>query len=178
MDGLVHAVLLFIHVASVLVALAAVLVIDYLHLYGLRHKKSRDTIIPYYSFLSSLIIGAWVIIVLSGGILVYLNPSFLGKPLFLLKMGLFFVLCVNGFLLHKIVEPELLEPGESSPDYVDRIRLQSSFFGSISLTTWLGIFILAMTKQYGYSVGQFLMVYGVVFFVVFTVSMILELRYT
>jgi hypothetical protein len=166
-----RAVFLVLHIIAVMIAVGAVTVTDYFHLIGLRKKSLEKRMLFIYPKLGNMILFSTAFIVLTGLILLINKPEVLNNPLVQLKLILFGVVLINGFVLHTHVYPHVIkcvlnEKG-ACPLHVLWI---SSISGSISVVTWYGILILALTKGFEYSVQDYIMYYLFALILVFLVA--------
>ena len=177
MDSNIYLITTLIHVLVVIVAVGSVTVTDYLHLIGLRKKRLERQLKNIYPKLSNLINVALIMIYLTGGYLVYLNPVLWTSSLFLTKLGLVFVVSINGLILQKIISPNLdLCVMEGRKYCSPKVLYTSAISGSISVVTWYSIVILALTKNMGYTVNQFLISYLIVLVITIISAIFLERR--
>lgn len=155
-----YEIFLVLHVIFVTIAVGAVTVVDYLHIVGLRKKKLEKKMVSIYPRISFLINIVLAFIFLSGGILVFLNKEILSSDFFRLKLAMIFLVTLNGIYLQKKVAPVLDLCVKKGSKYCSTGVLYSSVIcGVFSMVTWYSIFILSLTKNLGYSVKSFLVVY-------------------
>ncbi len=173
-----YAILVVIHILFTVGAVGAVSVTDYLHLTGLKNKIREKKLLFVYPLLGKMIIYLILGIVLTGILLIINNPSLLLSSLFRLKIALFLVVVLNGFILHGYVSPSLdkcvIKGGKVNCSR--KVLLVSAFSGSVSLASWYGVLILSLTKTFGYSVKEFISVYLIVIFALFLVALFMEKR--
>jgi len=171
----VYSIIIVFHVLAVIVAVGAVTVTDYLHLIGLRRKNLERQLRNIYPSLSKLIMAALSFIVLSGFTLLYLKPEVLESPLFIAKLVLVVIVTLNGFYLQKKVYPNLDLCVMKGTKYCPQdVLYASAISGGISIVTWYSIVILSLTKNLGYTLNQFILVYLMVLFVVISVAFYFE----
>ena len=166
--------LLILHILAVMVAVGTVTVTDYLHLLSIRDPKLEKRILFVFPHLSNLILGALFIIYVTGLIMLYISPHFLSYPLFQLKAALVLLVTINGFILHKHIFPKI-EKGTKLKDFTCKLIKKAAFSGSVSVVSWYSIVILSITKNAGYSIGQFLIAYSVTILIAYYVALRLEL---
>jgi len=166
-------IVLTLHVLTAAVAVGAVAVTDFLHLKGLKNHRLEVRLLGVYPYLTQIITLALVGLIVTGGGMLYFRPYLFASAFFQLKMILFLTVTMNGLVLAKRISP-LLEHVVKHNHATKRYLLESSLFGSLSVVTWMGIFVLSLTKTSGYSVSQFLFVYSLVFLGVFTVSYVVQ----
>ena len=176
LSQLIYPLTIMVHVIAVAIAVGTVTVVDYLHIRSFKNKSLEKTTLKVNPYLSQIIIGSLVLIILTGSIMVYLTPSFLQSSIFQLKLSLVAIIILNSIVLHKIVAPGMekciLNP--SKENCTKSFVLNSSFFGSLSIVTWYAIFILALTKHLGYTVPQFISAYIIVFAIAFFTAYSME----
>ena len=173
-----YAVVVVVHIIFAIAAVGAVSVTDYLHLTGLKNKIREKKLLFIYPLLGKMIIYLIAGIILTGGILVANNPGLLSNSLFKLKMVLFLVIIVNGWILHSYVSPSLdrcvIKGGKVNCSR--KVLLVSAFAGSVSLASWYGVFILSLTKSAEYSVSDFISFYLIAIFALFLIALFVEMR--
>src|SRR3989344_8136769 len=98
-----HSIFLVLHIIGAVIAVGAVSVTDYFHLIGLKKKALERKLLIVYPILGKMVIYACIVIILSGIILVVNKPELLNSSLFRLKMALFAIVLINGFVLHNHV---------------------------------------------------------------------------
>ena len=164
-------IFLVVHIISVMVAIGAVSVTDYFHLIGLRKKSLEKKMLFVYPILGRMILLATFLIILTGAVLLANKPYLFDSPLFKLKLVLFGIVLINGFVLHKYVYPHVircvLNKKGTCPLHVLWV---SSVCGTLSIVTWYSILILALTKSFVYSVQSFLMYYFLALILVFLIA--------
>ncbi len=149
------------HIIAVMLAIGAASITDYLHVIGLRKKQLEKRFASVYPYLSKFIFTALFFIYVTGIILVMFSPALLRSPLFLTKLGLVLIVTGNGLFLQHMVAPRLDLCVLKGTKYCTQGVLYSSAIGGgISIITWYAILVLALTKDIGYSIGQFLGVYA------------------
>lgn len=173
MFEIIFAKLLVTHILAVMVAVGTVTVTDYLHILGLRDPKLERRTLFVFPLLSKLIIIALTIIYVTGALLVLAKPSVLENPLFYLKTFLVILVTINGVILHRYIFPKI-EKGIKKKKYPDKLLKQAAFAGSLSIVSWYGIVVLAITKDLGYSVLQFSVGYLISLFIAYSVAIRLE----
>jgi hypothetical protein len=178
LDPVFHSVFVILHIIGVMIGVGSVTVTDYFHLLGLGSKKRERKLIFVYPFLSRLIIWAIYLTIISGAILVWNKPELLSSGLFRLKMGLFGVILINGYVLHKHVFPNVvkcvLNKKGKCPNHVLWI---SSISGTISIVTWYSVLVLALTKEFAYKISEFLFFYFLILIFVFFITYFIESNY-
>lgn len=171
---MIYEIIVLIHVLFVIVAVGAVSVTDYLHLVSLKRKKLEKNLKIVYPRLSNMINSSLILIILSGIILVLMNPSLVQSSLFILKMTLVGVVSLNGLFLQRVVSPNLDKCIIGTKDCSSELLYSVAICGSISIVTWFAIVVLAFTKNFGYTWKQFVSYYLGVLFVAIIISYFVE----
>ncbi len=175
LPDVLHVITLVLHILFAVIGVGSVTIVDYFHLIGLRSKRLEKRLVFIYPFLSRMIIGALGGMFITGVLLVANKPELLSSSLFQLKMALFLVIVVNGFFLHKHVSPNLTKCIENGKKYcTQKILWVSAISGTISIVTWYSVFILALTKSYGYTLSNFLYAYITALAFVFLITLLTE----
>lgn len=169
-----YVIVLVLHILASCVAVGAVAVTDYLHLVGLKRHKIEKKVLFVYPFLSQVINIALGMIILTGILLVINRPELLYKSLFQLKMAMVVVVTINGIILQRVIAPHMERLVAHDLPFSDKMLLQCSLCGAISVVSWFSILILALTKTTGYTWNQFLPFYLIAIVVVFTVAQFFE----
>lgn len=170
-----YTTLLVTHILAVMVAVGTVTVTDYLHLLGFRDRVLEKRTLPIFPLLSNLIRGALALIYITGLAMVWMNPSVLSSPLFWLKVTLVLIVTINGFFLHHWMFPRI-EKETLAGKPTTRMSIIAAAAGSLSVVSWYGIVVLALTKEIQYSVSQFLVAYLLMLFGAFIVAAFIETR--
>ncbi|MBS3093814.1 hypothetical protein J4456_04525 [Candidatus Pacearchaeota archaeon] len=173
----VYGIILVIHLLSVVVAVGAVTVTDYLHIAGHRQKKLAQELLDVYPLLSKLISTALILVIISGTLLVYQKPEFLSKPLFQLKLSLVVILILNGLYLQKKIAPQIMICTINPELCSEKVKYRAAFAGILSLITWYAVTILALTKNFSYTVIQFVSVYLIVLCIAIGMTMYIENKF-
>lgn len=114
------------------------------------------------------------------GILLFLPESerLLQTPKFLVKAIVFFVLCLNGFLLHLLVLPRLIRFSFHRDHYLykNMVHLRHLGFamGAVSFTSWYTVFILGSLQVVPYSFSFLLSLYIVLLLMAVATALLLE----
>lgn len=164
---------LTLHILSASVALGAVAVTDFLHLRSMKNHRLEVKLLPVYPYLTQLIYLAVAGLLVTGITVLYFRPHLLSGAFFHLKMALFAIVMINGVILGKKIGP-MLESTIKKNLATKKFLIQSSLLGSISVTTWIAIFVLALTKNTGYTVPQFITAHIAFFLVVFFASYVMQ----
>ena len=149
---------LVIHIISVMIAVGTVTVTDYLHILGLRNPKLERQTLFVFPHLSNLIRLALLAIYITGTMMVLARPEILSSPLFWVKLTLVGIVTVNGFILHHVIFPRI-EKGIKKKQYSTQLIRIAAFGGSLSVISWYGIVVLALTKNVGYTPLTFILFY-------------------
>jgi hypothetical protein len=164
---------LVLHIFSVMTAVGAVFVTDYLHLLGLRDRVLEKRALFLYPLIGKLIVGALAGIYITGFILAAMNPAVLANSLFRLKMALVLIVTINGFILHHRVFPDLEQDILKGKMRGATMHI-AALGGSISVVTWVSIVTLSLTKTYAYDPWIFGTLYTFGVFVTYIFSIWLE----
>ncbi len=171
---MIYEIIVLIHVLAVIVAVGTVSVTDYLHLVSLKRKKLEKNLKIVYPRLSNMINSSLILIILTGIVLVLMNPSLVFKSLFVLKMVLVGVVSLNGLFLQKVVSPNLDKCIIGTKHCSSSLLYSVAISGSVSIVTWFSIIILAFTKNMGYTWKQFVCYYLAVLAIAIVVSYTVE----
>lgn len=163
------------HIISVMITVGAVTVTDYLHILGLRNPKFEKQTLFVFPTLSKLITIALLVIYATGLIMVVADPVLLESKLFLAKLFLVLIVTGNGLFLHHIIFPRI-EKQMKKKSYDPQFLFLAAFGGSLSITTWYAIVVLATTKQLAYSPFWFFLGYVIAFAISFGVALQVEKR--
>lgn len=137
-------VFLGVHIVSALVGTALALTADTFFA-----RVAKDKMITKEEGMRLIKISKYIWIavglILVSGVGVFLSDIsyYLRSVKFLSKMTVVSVIALNGFLLYKLVQPYLLEPGFLSlPEYSKKRRLAVAL-GGVSLVSWVSAISLA-----------------------------------
>lgn len=131
------------HVLSVVVGMGAAIVTDILSFrYGF-NKILSSFEVSTIRFLSKVVTGALLVIILTGIFIFLSNPAaYLVSVKFLIKMTVVGILIINGFLIHRFVFENIDEAGIiTKPKYKSLRRLGFSL-GAVSITSWVTALVL------------------------------------
>ena len=167
--------MLVLHIIAVMVAVGTVTVTDYLHILGLRDPRLERKSLFVFPHLSRLIVGALIVIYFTGAYMVAAKPQVLQSELFWVKMFLVFLVTINGYFLHHAIFPKI-EHGVKNNKFSMSILRKAAFAGSLSVVSWYGIVILALTKDTGYSALQFVIFYLAVLVIAYFGAMKIEVK--
>lgn len=141
--------LLTAHVLFMAIGLGGATVSDILFFKFLKDYRISEKEVEVLHVLKDVIMFAIVIIVISG-VLLYLPEAdrFNDSPAFLVKSIMGAVVVINGIALHVFIAPHLIhlnlrQGGKMSPAW----HKLAFALGAISVTSWYGTFLLAMTKS-------------------------------
>ena len=159
-----------LHILSAAVAVGAVITTDFLHLKGLKNHSLEKKLLGVYPYLTQIIYLTLAALLITGLGVLHFRPWLLQGSFFQLKMALFTLVIINGVVLNHRVG-KLLETVVKTGNASKRYLIESSLFGSLSVVTWISIFVLALTKDTGgYSIQQFLTAYTCLLALVFIIS--------
>ena len=174
---MIYETIIILHILAVIVAVGSVTVTDYLHLVSLKRRRLELQLKNIYPRLSNLINVSLIIIILTGVILFIMNSALAKSHLFLLKMALVAIVTINGIYLQRIVSPNLDLCILKGTKYCSSSVLYSTAIsGSISIVTWYSIVILAFSKNFGYTINQFIISYAIILAIAITLSYMFEKR--
>jgi len=173
MESIVYIFAVALHVLCAVFAVGAVAVIDFLHIWSLRHKKFETHLLSIYPLLSHYIIGALIGIYITGIFLVWLNPELLGRSLFHAKMILVILVTINGAIMHHQILPGIIHEAKTKK-YTKKLLFLSCFTGVFSIVTWTFILLLSLTKQVNYHPNIFLLCYIASLLIGFSIAYTLE----
>lgn len=141
------------HLIGVAVGMGGATITDVLFFNFLRDFSISKKEAEVMNILSNLIMGALVLLYLSGIALFLSNPSLYAQsPAFLSKAFIVLVLTLNGILMHKFIAPNMvslsfLHPYGGHRD-MHRWRPLAFAMGAVSFTSWYSVFFIAMLKSY------------------------------
>lgn len=139
---------IILHVLSVIAGMGSAIVSDILFNTYIKDKKIHPDENRTLSVLSNVIWISLIFIVLSGFAIFASDPNkYLNSVKFLTKMSVVGFIILNGYCFQRFIHPSLRKIDFKDQNlhhkYV-RIRKLSFAFGSISLSSWLIAFLLAM----------------------------------
>ena len=168
--------MLVIHVIAVMVAVGTVTVTDYLHIIGLNSRRLEKKTLFVFPHLSRLIVIALTIIYATGIGMVIAKPEILQSSLFWVKIFLVLLVTINGFILHNKIFPKIEKRIKENKSNNLSLIKQAAFFGSLSIVSWYGIVVLAMTKNSGYTPLQFIIAYFIILIIAYFIAVYIEKR--
>lgn len=135
-----------LHLFGVILGVGSALITDMLFFKFLKDYRISKTESSIMESLSKMVWIALIILVISGVVL-YLGKSDVlnssGK--FLTKVVALIVLIINGVLLNVVIQPQMFRihfKGNMLPTKERRVRRLAFLLGSISMASWVFIFIL------------------------------------
>ncbi|MCJ0874443.1 hypothetical protein [Streptomyces sp. AP-93] len=131
----------FLHVASLIVGLGAVLAVDWFGILWLLGKRRLSDITSTACALQVPIWLGMAGLVVSG---LFLRPN-LGSPLTLIKLGLVFAVTVNGLYAHRL--GQLLERRDGDTPVPRRLMVQSGLAAAVSQTGWWGATLIGFVNS-------------------------------
>lgn len=156
---------IFFHALGAAGALGAVFVIDVLFIHFLKDRvltsKEFDTLKTI-----SLFVWSMIIFLLITGIGLYLSApdAYLAKSKFITKIIIFCVIVANGTLLHLYITPSLKNMSfvnDHTVKHIAFIKRLAFASGGVSFVSWLSVFVLGSVRSIPYTVGQAIILYGV-----------------
>lgn len=173
---------LSLHLLGVCVGLGGASITDMLFFKFLKDFRISRKEAGIMHTLSLAIVGALLVIFISGFALYLLDPAkFSGSPTFTTKMIIVMILTLNGMLLHLYVSPKLVHLSFSSkqslPPKYRSLRHLAFGLGAVSATSWYFTFFLAMLKSVipeNVSALHLLGLYGIIVISAILVSQCME----
>jgi len=154
--------LIILHIVAVVFGMGAALISDVLFNFYGHDKILSDSELRKLTKLSRIVWAALWVIVLSGIGIFFSNPAFyIASAKFLSKMTIVLVIVVNGYLLARIVQPHLFNPGFLTDEKERKTRRAAFSFGAISLVSWISAFSLAIPDSLPYSYVEIMSVYAI-----------------
>lgn len=135
-----------------------ILLMRFLKDYKISHKEAE----VIQTMAHVILIG--IVLAFISGVLLFLPKSaeMLDKPKFLVKCLIFFIVTANGFFLHRILLPKMIDFSFHREVYLIRklhLRQIGFIAGAISLVSWYSIFLLGSFKNVPFSFGELLGTY-------------------
>jgi hypothetical protein len=143
-------VVLSAHILGVILGLGGASVSDLLFFRFLRDYRISAKEAEVLGLLKNLIMGALAVVLVSGVILVALDPvRYWASDPFRLKALVTLVVALNGIALHLIVAPHLIHLNLRHPHPVHGRRWRRLAFalGGVSVCSWYTVFFTAMLKS-------------------------------
>lgn len=173
---------LSLHLLGVCVGLGGASITDILFFKFLKDFRISRKEADIMHTLSLAIVGALLVIFVSGFALYFLDPAkYNGSPTFAVKMIVVMILTFNGLLLHLYVSPRLVHLSFSAKQGLTprfrSLRHLAFGLGAVSATSWYFTFFLAMLKSLvPATVGalHLLGLYGAIVFSAILVSQCME----
>lgn len=158
-----YSLLLGFHIAGVVIGLGGAFFSDALFMASVRDGSISEAEMRRLTRVSRIVWTGLVVLFMSGIGLFLLAPAFyLASHSFLAKMTLVGILLANGILFHAVHIPWLKRrtgrPFSQAVDFEFR-RLSLLVSGAISSVSWMGAFVLALTKGFGLSYTEIIGLY-------------------
>lgn len=165
------------HVLSVIIGMGSAIISDILFTFFGKDKVLDNSERKTLSILSTTVWYSLIVIVLSG-FFIYLSDTvkYNASQKFISKMILMIVLLVNGFILHKIVQPHLFEKGFLKFKNKKSLRQLAFSCGAVSISTWFIICILGLIKKIPIHFSQFILGYIIFLVVAIVIALFIEKR--
>lgn len=169
------------HNVGTAIAVGAVTVSDIFFFKFLRDLKISDSEKEILSTLSEIVwFGAGILVLTGFGLYLPFAGAYNLVPKFLVKMVIFLIILINGFVLNLVITPRLTQISfggrhDHKSGELHTIRRLAFASGAISITSWYSALILGLTKPpYAFSqiFGIYLLVIGLAIFI----SQVVELR--
>jgi hypothetical protein len=143
-DSMTNRPFVTIHVAGLVIAIGAVAVTDVLTLVAKVRPKAMKAVVFFSPFLSMLVWAGFLILAVSGMLLVEQTRSYVSNPVFQQKMLFVGVVFVNGIVLNERIVPtfeSLVERGIYEPP--PRFKLIAAGSAIVSMLGWWGTMYIA-----------------------------------
>jgi len=147
-------VVLTVHIFSVVLGMGGATITDILFFNFLRDFTISKKEAEVMRILSNIIMGALVLLYLSGfGLFLSDIERFSTSTPFLSKCIIVLVITLNGILMHKFIAPHMvhlsfLRHPIKTHHAMHTLRKISFSMGAISFTSWYTVFFIAMLKSY------------------------------
>lgn len=140
-------------------------------------KISKKEASVIYSMSKIILVG--IVLAFISGFFLYWPESerLLQTPKFLVKLMVFSILIVNGYLLHNIVLPKLVHFSFHKDHFIKKnlnLRHLGFTMGAISFVSWYSIFLLGSFKNIPYSFAQISGFYFLILFIAILTALLLE----
>jgi hypothetical protein len=133
------------HVFSVVLGMGCALITDVLFIYFAMNKKLSSQETKIIKILSSIVMYALCIIIITGGVLfLSVIDKYLNSVKFLTKMSIVGILTLNGLLLHKFVFSQLRNIGFLITKKFAQTRRIAFALGSASFISWVSAMSLGV----------------------------------
>ena len=171
-------IIVIVHVFFVILGMGSALLADILFHFYVKDRKINVTQDKTLNVISRVIWTSFGFIVLTGLLLFFSNPEYyINSTKFLVKMLIVGVLIINGYLFWRITHKSLRKidftDTDSSHKYV-KIRRLSFGFGSVSLVSWLCVFVLGSVPSVPFSFTGSIFIYVILLVVGVIGSQIFE----
>lgn len=163
------------HVLSVVLGMGSALVSDILFTFFAKDKTLHESERRVLGILSKFVWYALIIIVLSGFAMFFSNPDkYEHSQKFISKMIIMGVLLLNGFVLHKLVQPHLADKGILRFKNKQNLRRVAFAGGAVSLISWTTICVLGVLSSIPWSFKTFVIAYSIFTFCAVCVALFVE----
>lgn len=157
-------IFVMIHLFAMVLGLGGATYSDILLLRFLKDLRISKKEAEVIHTMSQVILVGIVLAFLSGSMLFFADPARLAQsPKFIAKLIAFTILTVNGFLLHHVVLPKLLQFSFHKDVYhgqqVLHLRQVGVIMGAISAVSWYMVFIMGSFRSFPLTLGQLLGIY-------------------
>ena len=127
----------------------------------------------------STVVSLGVLLALLSGIMLFLADieTIIQKPKFQVKVIIFGIIMINGYLLHKIILPRLINFSFNKEHYLLKflhLRQIGFILGSISAVSWYSVFLLGGFSQIPFSFFQLIIAYLVTLVLAISGSLVIE----
>lgn len=169
---------LLLHILFVVVGMGSAIVSDILFSFFSTDKridKKEDSVLTVLSTTIWISLSGMVLT----GILLFLHDTerYSTSPDFLSKMSMVLVLIVNGLIFAKYIHPHLREISFTDTNRTHKlVKLRRISFacGAVSVTTWLGIFFLALIDNIQLGYMEIMATYGITALSAIVISQIVD----
>lgn len=170
--------LLVLHVLSVVVGMGGAFITDLLFIHFAFNKKFSYLEVNTVAFLSRAVTFALCCIILTG-ICIFASDieKYSNSAKFLTKMTVVSVLCLNGYLLHRVVFKHLVDDGYLTK-LKQRSRRKIAFaLGAVSVVSWISAMSLGVLDRIPLTFDIAVMLYAAILVVSVAFSQVLCAQY-
>ncbi len=166
-----------VHVVSATLGVVVALGADILFTFYGRDRRLSAREIRRLDATSKIIWALLAIIILSGLAIFLSDPlTYAASAKFLAKMTIVAIITLNGYVLWRLVQPSLKNPGLLTSARARPVRRLAFACGAISLTSWLSAFSLALAKDTILTYSQLMSLYGVIILAAIIVALLVEYK--
>lgn len=163
------------HVLFVVLGMGSALVTDILCLRFGFNKKLSHSEVSTIRFLSQVVTTSLVGIVASGATVFLSDPErYMDSVKFLTKMTIVFVLCINGYLLHRFVFTHIGDKNILTSPRTRTLRKVGFALGAVSLVSWVSALSLGVLLHISVSYDTAILFYLGILLIAILVSQVVE----